>query len=122
MRYDIESLWVILKLERLTVLQAILTERLINGYKYFKDKSEIDDSRVGIYLFIEDFKIVYIGSTGVDLKSRISKHIKYEGEQIVFFEMIKFKEVVIRRIEKALILLYVPRKNNMSYLDGKKTR
>jgi hypothetical protein len=92
--------------------------KLIDKFYYIPDKKSIPkELKKGIYFFIQDYKIKYIGSTMTDLKSRIAKHKKYEGEQILFFEMGKFKDLVIKRLEKSMILFVVPPKNNMSKYD-----
>ncbi len=123
MTKKIEWLYEIIKLEHLEELMASLHKRLIKTFRYYKTKKEINkQDEKGIYLFVQDFKIKYIGSTNGDLKSRISKHRKYAGEEILFFSMIKYKEVKIRRLEKALILLYEPVNNDLSYIDGKNRR
>jgi len=100
-----------------------------NLFIAYKDRTEVDiDDCPGIYFFC-DFsiqEIKYIGSTN-NLKKRLSEHNsprdkKYFNDNIIFIGCKNIQPTTMRRIEKALILLLTPGRNNLSYLDGKERR
>lgn len=86
----------------------------IKDADYFFVKKDVVHTERGLYFFIRKDVITYIGITH-DMKDRINKHRKYEGEEILFFPAGKIKDARLKQIEHGLQLLIQPAKNPLHH-------
>lgn len=102
------------------LLETRLREKRLMYFQVFeKPKLILQTLRHGVYLFINCFmEIAYIGYSK-DMQSRIRKHEKYEnGDTII--AIMTYSEDQGEVLETQLVSLFLPKRNKIRKLKGKR--